>query len=212
MRFFESNDMVKAGCHDCQGCFACCQGMGDAILLDALDIYNLSGHLGKGFEALMEDCVALHVEDGLILPHLKMEGAKESCVFLNGAGRCSIHAFRPGLCRTFPLGRNYENGRLNYFLVEGECPQKNRTKVKVEKWIDTPDFQRNREFLIQWHYLIKALKDKIAGMAAENRDDAIQELNLFFLQTFFVMPYETEIDFYSQFEMRRRATEERYME
>lgn len=205
MRFYESNDMVKAGCHDCRGCFACCQGMGDTILLDALDIYNLSGHLGKGFEALMESCVALHVEDGLILPHLKMAGAKESCVFLNNAGRCSIHAFRPGLCRTFPLGRNYENGKLNYFLVEGECPQKNRTKVKVEKWIDTPDFQRNREFLIQWHYLIKALKDKIAGMSAENRDDAIQELNLFFLQTFFVTPYETEIDFYSQFETRRES-------
>ena len=27
----------------------------------------------------------------------------ESCTFLDENGRCSIHPFRPGICRLFPL-------------------------------------------------------------------------------------------------------------
>ena len=41
-RLYGINDMVKADCHDCAGCSACCQGMGSSILLDPLDIFRLS--------------------------------------------------------------------------------------------------------------------------------------------------------------------------
>ena len=30
-RFYELNSMVKVGCQDCEGCFKCCQGMGNSI-------------------------------------------------------------------------------------------------------------------------------------------------------------------------------------
>lgn len=104
MRFYEWNDMVKADCHDCRGCSECCRGMGSSILLDPLDIFNLTKNLQKSFEELLTESVELAVEEGLILPHLNMVGAEEKCAFLNEEGRCSIHGFRPGLCRTFPLG------------------------------------------------------------------------------------------------------------
>lgn len=211
MKFYESNDMVKVGCHDCEGCSVCCRGMGDTILLDPLDVFYLTEGLQRNVQELLSDCVALHVEEGLILPHLKMTGAQEQCTFLNEKGRCSIHAFRPGLCRTFPLGRNFSDGKMNYFLVEGECPMKNRTKMKVEKWIGTPDFQKNKEFLTEWHYLVKALKTQIRTITEQRpeseKDELVQKLNMQFLQCFYLKPYEKEVDFYSQFETRKRIFE-----
>ena len=32
-KLYDSNDMVKADCHDCEGCCDCCQGMGDSVIL-----------------------------------------------------------------------------------------------------------------------------------------------------------------------------------
>ena len=40
-KLYDSNDMVKADCHDCEGCCDCCQGMGDSVLLDPYDVYRL---------------------------------------------------------------------------------------------------------------------------------------------------------------------------
>lgn len=203
MRLYERNDMVKVGCHDCAGCWACCQGMGDTIVLDPLDGYRLTINLQKSFAELLEDCVALHVESGIILPHLRMTGSEERCFFLNQEGRCAIHAFRPGLCRTFPLGRNYQEGKLTYFLLEGECPKENKTKQKVGKWIDTPQPDQNQAFLVRWHYLIRTLRERAGGMTEED----LKAANLALLQIFFLRPYEANIDFYSQFEERIKEME-----
>ena len=35
------NDMVRAACNDCAGCSSCCEDMGESIILDPLDIYEL---------------------------------------------------------------------------------------------------------------------------------------------------------------------------
>ena len=40
-RLYSSGDMVKADCHDCKGCSACCRGMGNSIILDPMDIWRL---------------------------------------------------------------------------------------------------------------------------------------------------------------------------
>lgn len=196
MRTYELNDMVKADCKDCAGCSACCQGMGNSIILDPYDVWRLTGHFGKRFEELLADCVELHVEDGIILPNLRMTQA-DRCPFLNEEGRCRIHAYRPGLCRTFPLGRNYEDGKLTYFLLEGACPKENKTKVKVSKWIDTPDLKKNQTFLTKWHYLLKDLR------AMFTRNEQLQkQANMLLLNLFYIKPYDMDIDFYSQFKER----------
>ena len=51
-KLYDSNDMVKADCHDCEGCCDCCQGMGDSVLLDPYDVYRLSAGLQKSVEQL----------------------------------------------------------------------------------------------------------------------------------------------------------------
>ena len=67
-KLYSSNDMVKVGCHDCNGCSACCCDMGESILLDPMDVWRLERNLGQSFEQLLAGAIDLHVEDGLILP------------------------------------------------------------------------------------------------------------------------------------------------
>ena len=136
------NDMVKADCGGCSGCSACCRGMGNSIVLDPLDVFRLTKNKKISFEELVNGPAQLGMVDGLILPSLRMTGAGEACSFLQEDGRCSVHAFRPGICRIFPLGRYYEKGSFSYFLQIHECRKENRTKVKVKKWIDTPEAKR----------------------------------------------------------------------
>lgn len=197
-KLYDLNDMVKAGCGDCIGCSSCCQGMGDSIVLDPLDVYRLTASLDRSAESLLTDCIELGVVDGLILPHMKMAGSDERCVFLNEAGRCRIHAERPGICRLFPLGRYYENGTFRYFLQTKECARQNRTKVKVSKWIDTPQLKENQEFIAAWHYFLKECEE----MIAQNGEEFSKNLNLYLLRRFYLMPYDRADSFYEQFGKR----------
>ena len=52
-RLYSSGDMVKVDCHDCEGCSACCQGMGDSILLDPMDLWRLQLGKKENFDTLL---------------------------------------------------------------------------------------------------------------------------------------------------------------
>lgn len=199
-KLYDANDMVKAGCDDCKGCSACCQGMGESILLDPLDIYRLTVHLECTFEQLLETCVELHVVDGIILPNMKMVGKDERCAFLNENGRCNIHSIRPGICRLFPLGRYYgDDGGFQYFLQVHECKKELKTKVKIRKWLDTPDLKRNEAYICQWHDFRKNLQKILGNM---KQDVLVKKVNMYVLEQFFQKPYDETKDFYDQFELR----------
>ncbi|MBR3772492.1 MAG: YkgJ family cysteine cluster protein [Clostridium sp.] len=198
-RIYGLNDMVRADCQDCQGCSDCCRSMGKSIILDPLDVFQLTKHTGLSFEQLLADKVELNVVDGIILPNLKMSGPKEQCAFLNEEGRCSIHAFRPGICRLFPLGRCYDEHSFQYFLQVNECSKKNRTKVKVSKWIDTPDLKRNQQFILDWHNFLKVVENLLL---ADDNEELHKNVNMILLNSFFVKPYNKEGDFYNEFEQR----------
>lgn len=199
-RLYGNNDMVKADCHGCKGCSRCCRGMGSSIVLDPYDVYRLQQGLGLDLSGLLGmQKVELNVVDGMILPNLKMVGAEEKCAFLNEEGRCSIHANRPGICRLFPLGRYYENGDFKYFLQTGECTDTNRSKVKVSKWIDTPDLAANHEFICNWHYFLNELEEIVGDL--EDMELG-KRMNMLMLQMFYMNPYDGERDFYGQFKER----------
>ena len=192
---YQANDMVKLGCNDCMGCHSCCEGMEDTIVLDPYDIYRLTKNLDLDFTRLMQGRIALHVEEGLILPHLAMDEETGACSFLNEEGRCSIHAHRPGICRLFPLGRIYEDGGFSYFLQVNECIRENRTKEKIKNWLNTPRLKDYEAFILKWHNYTKEMQTFLA-----NREDA-KDWNMLHLQTFYIMPYASE-DFYEEFEVR----------
>lgn len=197
-KLYTANDMVKADCGDCVGCSSCCRDMGSSIVLDPLDFYRLTGSLEMNFEALLDRYVELNVVDGIILPNLKMDETTKACGFLDENGRCSIHSHRPGICRLFPLGRYYEGDRFSYFLQVHECTKENRTKVKVKKWIDTPDLKQYERFVSQWHSFLNAMEAQV--MNAE--EEKAKQISLFLLSQFYVKPYDRSVEFYPQFEER----------
>ena len=190
------HDMVRAACNDCEGCHSCCEDMGDSILLDPLDVYLLQKNLKTKIETLIEKKLELRMVDGLILPNLMMDEKTNCCVFLNEEGRCSIHAFRPGICRLFPLGRIYEDGNLAYFLQRERCVKENRSKVKVSKWLDTPELKKYQKFLVDWHDFRKEMEKIVQETSDENTEKTI---TMFLLHTFFLQPYDENADFYEQF-------------
>lgn len=205
-RLYGGSDMVRADCHGCRGCADCCRGMGSSVILDPCDVHRLECGLGKGLDILLAEGKAeLNVVDGCILPNLKMTGPGEGCAFLNEQGRCSIHAFRPGICRLFPLGRYYENGDFKYIIQIHECSAENRSKVKVSKWIDTPRQGKNHDFVCRWHYLLNDLE----GMIGDCRDEALaKQVNMALLHTFYLERYGPERDFYEQFDERYERFQE----
>ena len=209
-RFYDVNDMVKTGCNDCAGCSDCCHGMENTILLDPLDICRMREGLSLSFEELISSSyIVVNYVDGLLLPNLKMGERDEACPFLNEQGRCSIHPFRPGICRIFPLGRYYEGDSFRYFLQKGECRQKNRYKVRVSKWIDTPDPLRYNRYIADWHSFTR----RAAEYLYDQSDAESQAGRLYILQLFYSMPYPALGDgspesFYEEFGRRLAQAQE----
>ena len=196
---YGANDMVKADCQDCKGCSDCCQGMGDTVILDPLDVYRLCEGLKKSPEELLGSVLELGVTDGNILPHLAMKGQEERCVFLNTEGRCSIHDIRPGFCRLFPLGRYYTEDGFKYILPIHECKKKNRSKIKVKKWLDTPDLKQYEKFVLDWHNFLLDVQEVFYDTEDET---LVKNLNMYVLSRFYYTPYKEEEDFYPQFYVR----------
>ncbi len=210
-KLYSANDMVRIGCNDCAGCSLCCRGMGNSIILDPYDIYSLEKGLGVTFENLMTDeKMELNVVDGVIQPNLKMQ-RQDSCGFLNAQGRCSIHDFRPGFCRMFPLGRIYEENSFRYFLQIHECPYPDKTKMKLKKWLDIPRIGEYEAYIRCWHYFLK----EVQSIIRQTKNDMIvKNINMYLLNQFYVKAYDTsgregnEPDFYPQFYERMGEAKE----
>lgn len=202
MILYSANDMARLGCDDCIGCSTCCRGMGQSIVLDPYDIFHLQTVTGQTFAQLMQEKIELHVEDGLILPSIRMQENSDLCGFLDRDERCGIHDHRPGLCRLFPLGRSYDENGLKYFLLEDACRKQNRTKIKIKKWLGIEALSKYENFLVEWHDLRKEVQKQIVE---KKDDDFTQKINVSLLEVFYQKPYDIERDFYEQFDERRKV-------
>ncbi len=206
-RLYSSGDMVKADCHDCKGCSACCRGMGSSVILDPMDIWRFQKGIKKGFQALLEEgMIELNIVDGMILPNLRMRGEGEACPFLDGAGRCSVHDCRPGICRLFPLGRYYEENGFRYFIQIHECRKKDRGKVKIKKWLGIPNLKAYEAYIMEWHRFLNQCEEGSDGLSDEN----VRILTLYVLRKFYETPYgaEDENGFYEEFSVRMKEGRE----
>ena len=52
-KLYTSSDMAKVGCNDCKGCSACCRNMGQSIVLDPYDVYQLTVGQNQSFQELL---------------------------------------------------------------------------------------------------------------------------------------------------------------
>lgn len=209
-KLYTANDMVKIGCNDCAGCSECCRIVGDTIILDPYDLYQLKQVSGMGFEELMRDKIELRVVDGIVQPNLKMRPDGEGCAFLSREGRCTIHNHRPGFCRMFPMGRIYQEDGFRYFLQVHECSYPNKSKIKLKKWLGIPELSKYEDYINRWHRFLKRVQEMIKK--TEN-DTIIQNLNMYILNQFYVKSYETlgidggSSNFYTQFDERLEEAE-----
>lgn len=192
-KLYRSSDMARLGCNDCEGCSACCKGMGNSVVLDPYDVWRLTRGLGITFAEMIGKQVMLSVVDGLILPSLNMDSTGV-CPFLNEEGRCSIHAFRPGICRLFPLGRYYHDGGFSYVLMTGECQKENRSKIKIEKWLGEPDVKSYEKFILLWKNILEQTRENIAGLSDLEEQ---KKLSMYLLQRYYLTPYGA--DFFAEF-------------
>lgn len=91
-----------------------------------------------------------------------------------------------------------------------------RYKVRINKWLGIPDLPHYENFVSEWHYYIRDIKERIAeySQSAEGTDPAgqdadespnqsyIRQLNLFILKVFYETPFDPNRDFYEQFDLR----------
>lgn len=194
-RVYGINDMVKADAGGCNGCSACCHGVGELVVLTPFDVYEIVGHLSIPFDELLGDQLELRLNDKILLPHLKMHGEQERCSFLDKDDRCTIHGFRPNICRLFPLGRVYEQDDFKYFLQVGACTKSNLSKIKVKKWIGIQNYAMNKTFILAWYHLLKALTFRLKFIREDKELITIQED---LLDTFYRIPSDAD-DFYEEF-------------
>lgn len=194
---YSVNDMVRIGCNECEGCSECCRVVADTILLDPYDIYRLMQGTGLSMNELLAKHIELGMAGGVILPHMKV--TKEGgCTFLNDKGRCSVHPYRSGFCRLYPLGRLYEDGDYSYILLTDQC-DKGRTKVKISKWLDTPDYKKYHAFILSWHDLLKGYQERFSQ---NPEDEQMKQTVMALLTVFYMTPYDLAADFYQQYEKR----------
>ena len=210
-RFHTANDLVKIGTDDCRGCADCCR-MGPVIVLDPLDVFELNRFLGQSFEELLNETIELKVIDGLILPALKLvqkDSQEEGmvCPYLGEDGRCTIHDFRPGICRLYPLGRSWENGDFRYILQVNECTHCNGTKIKVKKWLGIPNLAAYEAFCRDWHELLASARRLLEGTDPESK--LRNQICIYLLRQFYLCDWNVD-DFYGVF-AQRRAEAMRYL-
>ncbi len=205
-RLYGSRDLVRVGCHDCEGCSTCCHDV-EGLFLTPLDMYRITRGLGRPFEDFLEQEIELTLCDGVILPKMKMQGQEPdhpvpreqmpACGFLTAEGRCGIHSFRPDICRLYPLGRYYEADGFRYFLQIHECERPHRYKVQVQEWLGEENPEENRRFLLTWHAFVKGVGESVPKLT----DDSRKQVLLYILRLFYMKPWEDD-GFYPQFAAR----------
>jgi Fe-S-cluster containining protein len=193
---YDIEDTVKAGTGGCGGCSACCHDVRDLVVLTPFDVYEITSYLNVSFDELLVDKLELRENNKIVLPHLKMYENSERCSFLSIEGRCTIHGYRPNICRLFPLGRVYEDDNFKYFLQVGSCIKPNLEKVKVKDWIGINNYQKNKAFILAWYRLLKALTFRLKFVQDDQERAAI---NKYLLDTFYRMALKDGEDFYSMF-------------
>ena len=206
-KLYTSNDLVKAGCNDCNGCSACCKGMGTSLVLDPYDICKMTNGLKMSFMELLQGKIQLNVVDGVILPNMAMTSEDEACGFLDSEGRCSIHGFRPGICRLFPLGRYYDNETFKYILQINECKKENRTKVKVKSFLGIENLKEYEKYIADWHYFLKGMEQVMGKYISEGSDEKAKAITMDLLNTFFITPYNANAFYQEYYERRKKYNE-----
>lgn len=193
-KIYDINDIVKADARGCSGCSDCCKNVGDLVVLNPHDVYEIVNNLGIEFDELIGDKINLRTENKIQMPYLNMKNNMD-CSFLDEYERCSIHGSRPNICRLFPLGRMYIDNDVKYFLQVDNCPVDDLGEVNVSEWIGIENYDVNKVFVLEWYKFIKALTFRLKFVRDEEELCNINEV----IKDNFYRNNKEVINFYDKF-------------
>lgn len=199
----------------CKACGKCCTGRegSQVILLSPYDIFNLAKGLGKTITQVTEEFTKKYLgpDTGLIIYRLATtpEDNTNKCKFLIDTPtgkKCSVHAFKPNICRIFPLGRTVNNAgsELTYiFQHQVECQGGLRSKDKVEHSLDEwiPNRKESELGFLVNSKLIKDMLGILKFRSIIDNKEVPTEFKCMLidcLEYFMYINYDTEKDFFIQ--------------
>jgi hypothetical protein len=87
---------------------------------------------------------------------------------------------------------------MNYILLDKACDKKNRTKIKVDKWIGIANAKRYHEYMITWHDFRKEMMKQLV----QAEEAQAKQFHMYLLNCFWVTDAKEEEVFYDEFEQK----------
>lgn len=101
---------------DCKMCGRCCRGEGGIVV-------------SREDQERMSECLGLSLEDFVVEYTIPMGdkrvltvGKDDYCVFFQEGRGCSVHAFKPDICRAWPFFRGNMIDAVSWELAQDSCP------------------------------------------------------------------------------------------
>ena len=82
--------------------------------------------------------------------------------------------------------------------MENECHKERGAKIKIRKWLDTPDFEKYEQYIDEWHSFISGITDNVKNIPPEK----LKAWDALILQLFYFTDYDVTANFYVQFRAR----------
>lgn len=150
IQLITEKDKFEFKCNSCGKC--CSNDTLDMILFSPLDLYNLSKGLNIKVEDVLKKYCNIYIGKNSNLPVVQLKsiidtqksyllGTKYTiCPFLKD-NKCSVHNFKPNICKLYPLGRSASidvktnEQTSHYFLLKNHCGGKGE-KHNLDNWIN----------------------------------------------------------------------------
>lgn len=150
MEFVSLNARIP---YRCCKCAECCRHVEDSLMLEPLDVFNLTRFLMEqdasvtGAENMLGHYTHPAILEGYPIFQINTTGTDCSCVFLKD-GKCSVYEARPQVCRMYPFGTAPgDRGRdFRYYLCKEQAHHFGIGSVKVKDWLSGNLSKEAREF------------------------------------------------------------------
>ncbi|MBW2977936.1 YkgJ family cysteine cluster protein [Candidatus Woesearchaeota archaeon] len=143
----------------CQQCALCCKG--SQIILYPFDIMSLCKELNIKTSEFLKKYAYLQLDKNNILRCVLKN--KPICMF-NKENKCSVYEARPVRCKTFPVGRIFQEDKTLYTLpkIKGCSGFNSNKKQTIEEYLKAQNV--NEKLEKEWSLFILKLKKSNAPL------------------------------------------------
>ena len=137
----------------CTGCAACCRHVKRSVPVEPQDVFRAAKYLRDrdGTIQSTDDFLERYAENvlldecGFFVFMLKVKGADDACIFLEGEC-CSIQEAKPRTCRLYPfVASPAKDGRFEYLVSQEHKHHFKGPAVSVKRWMNQYFYPEERE-------------------------------------------------------------------